>query len=217
MTGPVLLQMTFERLKHSVALYYRDKLLEHGPTHLGVDWNSPESQKLMFEQLLKVCPPGSHFTINDYGCGYGALVDYIVEAGYSCKYVGFDLSQEMIDAARQKYAKHRWADFVTDDCPVADYTVASGIFNVRLNVSNDDWQNYMLFTIRHMSDLSKRGFAFNVLTSYSDPQLMLPDLYYPNPCFLFDYCKRNFSKQVALLHDYGLYQFTIIVRKEETS
>ena len=31
--------------------------------------------------------------------------------------------------------------------------------------------------------------------------------------FFFDFCKRNFSRNVALLHDYGLYDFTIIVRK----
>jgi hypothetical protein len=72
----------------------------------------------------------------------------------------------------------------------------------------------MLFTIRQMSNLSYKGFAFNALTSYSDPQHVRPDLYYANPCFLFDYCKRNFFKQVVLLHDYGLYEFTIIVRKE---
>jgi hypothetical protein len=29
----------------------------------------------------------------------------------------------------------------------------------------------------------------------------------------FDHCKRNFSRQVALLHDYGLWEFTILVRK----
>jgi SAM-dependent methyltransferase len=206
--------MVFERLKQSVALYYRDKLLNHGPTHRGVDWNSADSQRLRFDQLLKVCPPGEQFTINDYGCGYGALLDYIFELGYSCSYVGFDLSPEMIAAARKSHGKHLWVNFVTDDCPVADYTVASGIFNVRLDVPARDWQEYMLLTIRQMSDLSYKGFAFNALTSYSDPQHVRPDLYYANPCFLFDYCKRNFSKQVALLHDYGLYEFTIIVRKE---
>jgi len=30
---------------------------------------------------------------------------------------------------------------------------------------------------------------------------------------LFDYCKRTYSRDVALLHDYGLYEFTILVRK----
>jgi len=43
---------------------------------------------------------------------------------------------------------------------------------------------------------------------------MREDLYYADPCFIFDYCKRNFSRNVALLHDYELYEFTIIVRKQ---
>ena len=42
---------------------------------------------------------------------------------------------------------------------------------------------------------------------------MRADLYYADPCFLFDYCKRNFAKDVAILHDYSLYDFTLIVRK----
>jgi hypothetical protein len=61
--------------------------------------------------------------------------------------------------------------------------------------------------------LGKRGFAFNMLTSYSDADRMRSDLHYGDPCRFFDYCKRTYSKQVALLHDYGLYEFTVLVRK----
>ena len=43
---------------------------------------------------------------------------------------------------------------------------------------------------------------------------MLADLYYADPCALFDHCKTKYSRNVALLHDYGLYEFTLIVRKE---
>jgi hypothetical protein len=38
-------------------------------------------------------------------------------------------------------------------------------------------------------------------------------LYYADPCYLFDTCKKRFSRNVALLHDYEAYDFTIIVRK----
>jgi len=38
-------------------------------------------------------------------------------------------------------------------------------------------------------------------------------LYYGDPCFYFDLCKRSYSRQVALMHDYGLYEFTLLVRK----
>ena len=44
------------------------------------------------------------------------------------------------------------------------------------------------------------------------PERMRPDLYYADPCRLFDHCKRRYSRHVALLHDYGLYEFTILVR-----
>jgi hypothetical protein len=64
-----------------------------------------------------------------------------------------------------------------------------------------------------MNEKSKAGFAFNVLTKYSDVEFMRKELYYADPCFLFDYCKRAFSKNVALLHDYNQYDFTLIVRK----
>jgi hypothetical protein len=46
---------------------------------------------------------------------------------------------------------------------------------------------------------------------------MRPDLYYADPRAIFDHCKRTFSRWVALLHDYGLYEFTILVRKEVAS
>jgi hypothetical protein len=65
-----------------------------------------------------------------------------------------------------------------------------------------------------MSDLSRKGFSFNALTKYSDVDHMRPHLYYADPCFFFDYCKTHFARNVALQHDYDLYDFTILVKKE---
>jgi len=96
----------------------------------------------------------------------------------------------------------------------ADYTVASGIFNVRLDRPDDQWRAYLHDTLDVLDRSSRRGFAFNCLTSYSDADKMRAHLYYADPCALFDLCKRRYSRQVALLHDYGLYEFTILVRKQ---
>jgi len=64
--------------------------------------------------------------------------------------------------------------------------------------------------------LCSKGFSFNMLTRYSDADRMAqrPDLFYGDPLFFFDFCKCEFSRNVALLHDYGLYDFTILVRKD---
>ena len=69
-------------------------------------------------------------------------------------------------------------------------------------------------TLAAINSLSGKGFAFNVLTKYSDPEFMRTDLYYADPLFLFDYCKAKFSTFVSLIHDYPLFEFTILVRKE---
>lgn len=194
--------------------FYRDKLREHGPTNRGVDFNSPEAMALRFEMLLKIRDRDAPFTINDYGCAYGALYDWLAARALDFHYRGFDVSDEMIGHARRLHAGIDNADFVTDESalPVADFTVAGGIFNLPFGLPADAWLAHIHATLARLAALSRRGFAFNALTVYSDPERMRPDLYYADPGQLFDYCKRTFSRRVALLHDYPLYDFTILVR-----
>jgi SAM-dependent methyltransferase len=203
-------------LLSEVAAYYSSKLAEHGATANGVDWNGEESQVLRFEQLCKIVDPSNPFSINDIGCGYGALYDFLFHRYGSFSYVGIDVSEDMIHAAKHRYQERSKAHFVLSSEPeqVADYGVASGIFNVRLSRSDDEWQSYLEATLDALDRTSRFGFAFNCLTSYSDADKMRDYLYYADPCALFDYCKRRYSKNVALLHDYGLYEFTILVRKQ---
>lgn len=193
--------------------YYDEKLRAHGATARGVDWKSPESQELRFAQLVKLIDHDRPFTINDFGCGYGALIDYLESSGFQFQYAGFDISSEMTARASEL---HPGARFVTGkgDLREADYTVASGIFNVRLSTGEAEWRYYMLDVLDTMNSLSTRGFAFNALTKYSDAEFMRSDLYYADPLFFFDHCKTKYSKFVTLLHDYPLYEFTVLVRKE---
>jgi len=95
----------------------------------------------------------------------------------------------------------------------ASFAVASGIFNVKLQHSVEQWRGYVLATIDSLDGLSTRGFAFNMLSTYSDPEKRRDDLFYADPCEMFDLCKRRFATRVALLHDYPLFEFTVIVRK----
>jgi SAM-dependent methyltransferase len=207
--------MSFHAILERVRQYYDQKLETYGATPQGVDWNSPESQELRFQQLLKICDCSGPFSINDYGCGYGALIDYMMDRGYTFLYRGFDISDQMIAEARELHKDLRHCEFFIDESQLAaaDYAVASGIFNVKLRTSDEEWEEYVFHTLAKIAELSERGFAFNVLTKYSDRHLMRPDLYYADPLLLFDYCKRHFSRLVSLLHDYPLYEFTILVRK----
>lgn len=198
-----------------VAGYYSAKLAEHGATPRGVDWNGEESQMLRFEQLTKVIRQPRGFLLNDLGCGYGALYDYLQTKYQDFTYTGCDVSSDMILAARARGASNHNAKFIVAAAPpeIADYGIASGIFNVSLGQSDAKWYDYLKATLDVLDRTSQHGFAFNCLTSYSDTEKMRSHLYYADPCTLFDLCKRRYSRHIALLHDYGLYEFTIIVRK----
>jgi SAM-dependent methyltransferase len=196
-----------------VVRYYSARFIEHGATARGVDWNGEDSQRTRFRELLRITSDRRSYSLNDFGCGYGALVDYLDEESLDVVYTGFDLSLPMIDHARERHPAHAFVT-TSEKLPVADYTVASGIFNVKLDTSSEDWTPYVLETIHVMNDRSRHGFAFNMLTSYSDPERCREDLYYGDPNFFFDVCKRNYARNVALLHDYDLWEWTILVRKE---
>lgn len=202
-------------LLHEVASYYSEKLAQHGETPRGVDWNGEESQTLRFAQLCKIVAKPDVFSLNDLGCGYGALLEFVAAKYQHFSYLGVDVSEDMVQAAKQRYQCNAQARFITTAEPdnVADYGVASGIFNVRLGRSDAEWRDHLEVTLDVLDRTSRFGFAFNCLTSYSDEDKKRNYLYYADPCLLFDLCKRRYSRQVALLHDYGLYEFTILVRK----
>jgi len=203
-------------IHRQVADYYSRKLREHGATARGVDWNSPESQRNRFRQLARIIDRRP-FSILDVGCGYGAFADDLRESESDFQYFGSDISEDMIVAARDRHAGDPRVTIVRslDDAPACDYVVASGIFNVRLSTDDAAWWEYIVETLRTMDAKSRRGVAANFLTSYSDPEYMRDYLYYADPRVVFDWAKRNLSKQVAVLHDYGLYEFTLLVRKGE--
>lgn len=200
--------------RNNIATYYQDKIEAFGPTHQGVDWNSVESQELRFSKLAQVLSH-ENFSVIDYGCGYGALYDYLNSHHKHFDYIGFDWSEAMLSEAKRVHPENHNCHFTSTPIEKnADYTVASGIFNVKLEETSENWHQHVLSTIDQINQISKKGFSFNILTSYSDVEKQSAKLFYANPCELFDYCKKSFARNVALLHDYDLYEFTIIVRKE---
>jgi SAM-dependent methyltransferase len=200
-----------------VADYYAGKVAAHGSTPQGVDWNSGEGQQLRFTKLLEILPPGSApISLDDYGCGYGALFDHLQAAGRSSvDYLGIDIAAPMVSAARAGHPAEAARFHLGAGSPRRpDFAVASGIFNVRPGIPLRAWEEHIAATLDELHASATRGFAFNCLTSYSDADKRRDHLYYGDPCFYFDWCKRRYARNVALLHDYGLYEFTLLVRKD---
>jgi SAM-dependent methyltransferase len=200
-------------IERKVADYYGGKVRIFGPTPRGVDWNGEDSQRLRFRQFDTLWAGDAGFSICDLGCGYGALLEYLDREGTPfARYLGVDLSADMLEAAGALWAADRRASFKLQETPVdADYVVASGILNVRLDTSETAWADYADRLIEGLCRAARKGFAFNALTAHSDASHKRPDLWYADPGALANRLIDPHRRRVRLLHDYPLFEFTILV------
>lgn len=198
-----------------VSEHYGQSLDEHGEVAAGVGWGTAEKHDIRFSQLLSLLSGEKNIvSINDLGCGYGALIDALDRAGHTFSdFTGYDVSSKMIEAAKARYGDRTGVRFQIGEkiAQVADYSFASGIFNVRFDEDTVSWENYILDTLDNMHEHSARGFAFNLLTAHVDWEAK--GLYYASPSVWFDKCMKRYGNRVALLHDTELYEWTMIVRK----
>lgn len=201
-----------------VAQLYEKSLSDHGLSSKGVGWKDEASQLLRFEKLAYVLNhlgDAEEISVNDFGCGYGAMFKYLDELPNVrlAKYYGYDISEEMLAAAKRVIADERAilirSSGVTNE---ADFSFVSGTFNVRLEASDEVWAEHIKEILINLSEKSRRGFAFNLFSTYVDWKQ--DNLYYADAFTFFDFCKRNISPYVSLLHDYPLYEWTIVVRKD---
>lgn len=190
---------------------YEKSLEQHGTSAKAVGWGSEQAHLLRFEKLATLIDTNEPISVSDLGCGYGAFVDFLVARGVKLsRFRGYDISERMLRRAKNAHPEHEW---VLGSCldTVTDYAFACGIFNVRGTESDDTWEGHVKATLDDLNRHSLRGFAFNLLSTYVD--FRAPNLYYGDPCRYFDYCRRRYSRRVALLHDYPLFEWTMLVRK----
>jgi SAM-dependent methyltransferase len=195
--------------------YYTAKIAKHGPTPFGVDWESVPAQQLRFVQLLKVCDLSRPLSLNDIGCGWGALLGFLEQrAAAKVDYVGVDLSPVMIAQARRLWAGHPHSSFAVGSASTreADYCVASGIFNVKLSQPTELWTAFVEAALDDMRANSRRGFAINFLAPLEPGAPGTPELYRPAPGIWREYCERRLGASVEVLASYGMREYTLLAR-----
>lgn len=199
-------------IEAAVAEYYSRALGEHGSTAGGVDWSSPAEQALRFDVLLDVVEWTPPPTLLDYGCGYGALVAYLDARGAPCEYTGFDIAPAMIAAARSANPERTFLDDA-DALQPADYVIASGIFNVKLDTPTAAWEAHVEATIVRLGALARRALAFNMMPPASPPERARPDLHYADPDAVAARCRELLGGAVSVRREYGLWEYAVTVRR----
>jgi SAM-dependent methyltransferase len=199
-----------------VAAYYAAKLEAHGSTPQGVDWNGAQSHQQRHSQFLRLLEGSPTASIIDLGCGFGDFLRFLRAAGHRGRFTGYDIVPSMIEKARELHGEaedRQWRIGAEPD-GVADFAIASGIFNVKGDVPHEIWAGYVRRTVETLAGAGRRGFAFNMLSLSSDPERRRQNLYYADPAEMLAYCLSHYGRSVALLQDYGLYEFTVVVRRD---
>lgn len=199
-----------------VAQYYSGKLALHGATPLGVDWSCQPTQYLRFAQLVRGLELPQAASVNDLGCGYGALLDYLdtTRPGHSTDYVGLDASSDMVTSARQRFRDRPSCRFEVATKPDrnADYCIASGIFNIKLQVSIPAWEALIGDVLRALAHNTRVAFAFNMVSRVTLVENHPEELYACDPHAWQDWCRNELGTKVTLIDAYGMKECTLVCR-----
>ncbi len=205
------------RMLVPVVRAYERRLSRYGPTAQGVFWKNQEWQLRRYailEDIFDDMAQAGGITIHDFGCGYGSLFEYLADKAVMnrSRYIGTDMSQGMIDAAKARHADPR-GEFVhgISAHETADYTIVSGTYNMHMGADAEEWVEYIQASLKQLWQHTRRGLAFNMLRD--DTDVHYDGLYYANPVRFLTFVRESLSPEAEVIVDPPLPDFTIFVRR----
>jgi SAM-dependent methyltransferase len=201
-----------------IAAAYSAQFKEYGACHTGVLWIDKSSQRRRFTEFLYLLEdkgPDAGFTVNDLGCGYGALFEFLADEmpGAVSDYHGYDICPDMIAAAQMRINDSRARFALADAADMCcDYSFASGTFNMMVEADTEIWTAYVKQTLLALWEKSARGLAFNLLDADAVSTLQ-PWLYYTRREEFLDFCCSCLSPHVEWYHASDAPDYTLLVRR----
>ena len=203
---------TYSRALTRVAAAYHCTLAEYGPTTSGVAWSDTEGQFRQFEILTSGINREAPLLLNDVGCGYGALFDFLASNFDLVGYCGTDICEAMVEAGAARLSDPR-ARFVQSAMPItpADWSIASGTFNMSAGADDDVWRRLVEDVLRAMARLSGTGIAFNLLR----PEYRDDFLWGDAPERWVRFCQEEFGGETTLIDLPENNQWSLLVRRKD--
>ncbi len=193
-----------------VIRFYRENAQRERSDIKIVAWGSQRSQERRFKVLSEVANLQGR-SVLDVGCGVGDFYGWAIRKKMNIKYIGIDITPEVIIRAKQKYPKGNFRVQqilnIPRPKPMYDYVIASGIFNRKISKH----KTFVEETIKRMFLLCKKGVAFNILSTKAD--FKEPNEYYANPGELLNKCL-ILTRHAILRHDYMTHDFTIYLYRQ---
>lgn len=192
---------------------YNEDISKFGCGIGAVKYADQQTQYFRFEELIKNLNLNSpNKTLLDLGCGNSELYRYLHFRGFRGKYIGFDINENLLSQAKEKYSNIEvyQKDILTDKIEHKfDYVLISGLFNCDCG-QNKEW---VYEFIAKAIELTDEVFSFNAISTYVNYKT--EGMFYLDPCEMLDFCIKNLSRRVTLAHHNLPYNYTVQVFKTE--
>ncbi len=200
--------------------HYEHCLARHGATPKGMDWPNGRDLAIRFDIMLDLIPAQDRLSsrLLDIGCGAGLLVDRLKERGLFDErlYRGLDLSDKMVRAARERHPGARFTarDILREPLRArsVDYVVMNGVLTEKVSLAQQAMEAYACRMVKAVFDASRRGIAFNVMSSHVDWRRR--DLFHWPLDRAVKFLVRECSRHIVVRMDYGLYEYTVYVYRK---
>ncbi len=175
----------------------------YGSHPKSVAWRDEERQYRRFQifaGLFDLAGRQSEFSVNDLGCGYGAMFDAYKDLPEfrSARYFGYDISDEMLRQARRSIRDER-ATFIRSHIATkeADFSLVSGTYNLNMGAKDAPWLDYVQENIIHLWGKTRLALGFNMLSIHATRRE--DTLYYADPEEMRAFCEENLDGTVRMV------------------
>jgi len=197
--------------------YYKQCFNKYGATPKGISWPDKLDNEIRYAKMINVVDQLykiTNLSLLDVGCGYGGLLDYMIDNSINIKYIGLDLVPESITYAREKHHETQFhimdaLDMDYDEC--FDYVVNNGIFTLKNDVSNIHMDKFVRTLIKKMFKAARVGIAFNMFSTHVN--FFSNKNFYKNPLETLAFCLSELSNNIKIDHSYKLFEYTVYVYK----
>lgn len=200
----------------NIVTHYENCLDKYGDTYRGVDWPDPGDAITRYQVMLDVIPEsqGTVVSLLDFGCGASHLLDFIHANQLNhISYAGLDISEKFVRLSKDKYPDTNYycVDILTTSTqlPSFDYIVLNGVFTEKRELSHDEMWEYFKQLIVKIFKITKKGIAFNVMSSHVDWER--DDLFHLPMDKLAAFLVKEVSRDFVIRNDYRLYEYTTYV------
>ena len=196
-----------------VRAQYRAQFDQHGDSPAGVFW--PKGRQELRWNALLAAVTEREFDLLDYGCGLGHLRAWLAEHHPGARYTGADILDAYVEHARN-VAPDAAISLVRSPADLDgsfDYTVLSGVFNIRYCDSEAQHEAIVFDTLEQLFARTRRALAVNFQTPFVD--FTQPGSHHQDVARLLSFTTERLSRRFAVDHATMPYEYTLTVWKDD--